>query len=120
MEIHLTDPSELDNVSGGTTIIFNCIKCGEEVKRIYWPYRKEQCSVFMCKSCKTALNKFIEGVMYEKDNPIELTNPTGLDSLKSGSWFTFKCEVCGNWHYASQPCPSSEVDESQDGYPCRS
>ena len=95
MEIYLTDPSELDNVSGGTTIIFNCIKCGEEVKRIYWPYRKEQCSVFMCKSCKTASNKFIEGVMYEKDNPIELTNPTGLDSLKSGSWFTFKCEVCG-------------------------
>ena len=95
MEIHLTDPSELDNVSGGTTIIFNCIKCGEEVKRIYWPYRKEQCSVFMCKSCKTASNKFIEGVTYAKDNPVELTNPTGLDSLKSGSWFTFKCEVCG-------------------------
>ena len=37
-------------------------------------------------------------------------------NLKKEQGKIIKCEVCGNWHYASQPCPSSEVDESQDGY----
>lgn len=94
MEIYLTNPLELDNVSGGTTIIFKCIKCGEEVRRTYWPYRKEQCKLFMCKKCKTSDNKSTNKIVYTKENPIFLTDPKQLDEICGGSYFSYKCKIC--------------------------
>ena len=94
--LYLNDPSELDSVKGGSFISFNCKSCGKLEVHKYWPYRKDLYSVFLCKPCKTFKFRTIsEGSVYTKDNPINLDTPLKLDTLRGGSWFTFKCEICG-------------------------
>lgn len=98
------DSSTLDKLdslhgNGSCYIVYTCISCGAQVKRNFYPSKKEAYKTLKCERCSKA--KVDHGPGYSKDNPLLLSapyDPTIFDQFISTNrnrvWISYNCTTC--------------------------